>query len=170
MEHPVEYIFPKMAKSMVTQREVGQDVQTFADGLKYGLRQDPDVILVGEIRDRETAQMALSAAETGHLVFSTLHTRDAKGAISRYVDLFPQSVQPEIRSQLSMSLRAVVSQHLLQSSIAGGKRQLALENLVQHVTCRQRDSVRKNRIDRHEYSNRQGRRNDYPKRIHQKSP
>jgi twitching motility protein PilT len=114
----------------VTQREVGLDVHSFADGLKYGLRQDPDVILVGEIRDRETAQMALSAAETGHLVLSTLHTRDATGAISRYVDLFPQSVQSEIRSQLSFSLRAVISQHLLPSIDDGAKRELALEILI----------------------------------------
>jgi len=127
VEEPVEYLFPKTSQSVVTQREVGLDVHTFADGLKYGLRQDPDVILVGEIRDRETAQMALSAAETGHLVFSTLHTRDAKGAISRYTDLFPQSAQREIRSQLSLSLRAVISQHLLPSSCRGEKRVLALE-------------------------------------------
>jgi twitching motility protein PilT len=126
VEEPIEYIFPPHAKSVLTQREVGGDVQSFADGLKYGLRQDPDVILVGEIRDRETAQMALSAAETGHLVFSTLHTRDAKGAVSRYADLFPQSVHTEIRSQLSMSLRAVVSQHLL-PSVDDSKRVLALE-------------------------------------------
>ncbi len=127
IEEPVEYLFPSIAGSVVTQREVGMDVHTFADGLKYALRQDPDVILVGEIRDRDTAQMALSAAETGHLVFSTLHTRDAKGAISRYADLFPQSVQREIRSQLSFSLQAVISQHLLPSSFPGEKRVLALE-------------------------------------------
>ena len=129
VEEPIEYRFPPVQGSLVTQREVGRDVTSFADGLKFGLRQDPDVILVGEIRDRETAQMALSAAETGHLVFSTLHTRDAKGAISRYVDLFPQSVQNEIRSLLSMSLRAIISQHLLTSS-ADEKRELALEVLV----------------------------------------
>jgi len=127
IEEPVEYLFPKMSVSVVTQREVGRDVHTFADGLKYALRQDPDVILAGEIRDRETAQMALSAAETGHLVLSTLHTRDAKGAISRFADLFPQSVQQEIRSQLALSLRAVVSQHLLPNVHKGGKRVLALE-------------------------------------------
>jgi twitching motility protein PilT len=127
IEEPVEYLFPKTSRSMVTQREVGLDVHTFADGLKYSLRQDPDVILVGEIRDRETAQMALSAAETGHLVFSTLHTRDAKGAISRYADLFPQDVQRDIRSQLALSLRAVISQHLLPSVHKGEKRVLALE-------------------------------------------
>jgi twitching motility protein PilT len=129
IEEPVEYLFPKTPGSVVTQREVGRDVHTFADGLKYALRQDPDVILAGEIRDRETAQMALSAAETGHLVLSTLHTRDAKGAISRYADFFPQSVQQEIRSQLASSLRAVVSQHLLPNVRKGEKRVLALEIL-----------------------------------------
>jgi len=127
VEEPIEYLYPKVAGSVITQRELGEDVLTFADGLKYGLRQDPDVMLVGEIRDRETAQMALSAAETGHLVFSTLHTRDVKGAVSRFADLFPQSVQGEIRSQLSVSLRAIISQHLLPNIEAGAKRRLALE-------------------------------------------
>ena len=129
VEEPVEYVFPRVAGSVVTQREVGTDVLTFADGLKYGLRQDPDVILVGEIRDKETAQMALSAAETGHLVFSTLHTRDAKGAITRFADVFPQEAQRDVRSLLALSLRAVVSQRLLPSAEPGGKRHLALEVL-----------------------------------------
>jgi twitching motility protein PilT len=127
VEEPVEYLFPRALNSVVTQREVGEDVLTFADGLKYGLRQDPDVILVGEVRDRDTAQMALSAAETGHLVFTTLHTRDAKGAISRYADLFPQDVQRDVRAQLAMSLRAVLSQRLLPGTEYGAKRHLALE-------------------------------------------
>src|SRR5205814_661070 len=129
VEDPVEYLFPKAAGSVLTQREVGGDVLTFADGLKYGLRQDPDVILVGEIRDRETAQMALSAAETGHLVFSTLHTRDTKGAISRFADLFPQDVQSDVRSQLAMSLRTIIGQRLLAGTEKGAKRHLALEVL-----------------------------------------
>jgi len=129
VEEPVEYQFPKSPDSVVTQREVGADVPTFADGLRSGLRQDPDVILVGEVRDRETAQMALSAAETGHLVFTTLHTRDAKGAISRLTDLFPQDVQGDVRSQLAMSLRAVISQRLLPGTERGAKRHLALELL-----------------------------------------
>jgi twitching motility protein PilT len=129
VEEPVEYVFPKAANSVVTQREVGADVLSFADGLKYGLRQDPDVILVGEIRDRETAQMALSAAETGHLVFTSLHTRDAKGAITRYADLFPQDVQRDIRAQLAMSLRSIISQRLLPALEKGAKRHLALEVL-----------------------------------------
>ncbi|HUE16942.1 MAG TPA: PilT/PilU family type 4a pilus ATPase [Planctomycetaceae bacterium] len=132
VEEPIEYVFPALGRSIVTQREVGRDVATFADGLKYGLRQDPDVMLVGEIRDRDTAQMALSAAETGHLVFATLHTRDAKGAVTRYADLFPQHVQTEIRAQLALGLRAVVCQHLLPSA-AGGKRELALEILINNA-------------------------------------
>src|SRR5262249_6150378 len=126
VEEPVEYLFPKAADSVVTQREGGRDVLTFADGLQEGLRQDPAVIGGGEMRDRETAQMALSAAETGHLVFTSLHTRDAKGAITRYADLFPQEVQREVRSQLAMSLRAVVSQRLLPGTQRGAKRHLAL--------------------------------------------
>jgi twitching motility protein PilT len=130
IEEPIEYLFPRTAHSVVTQREVGLDVLSFADGLKSGLRQDPDVILAGEVRDGETAQTALSAAETGHLVFSTLHTRDAKGAISRFADLFPQDVQREVRSQLSFSLRAVIAQHLLPSVLPGDKRVLALEILI----------------------------------------
>jgi twitching motility protein PilT len=127
VEEPVEYLFPREPTSVVTQREVGQDVATFADGLKYGLRQDPDVIVVGEIRDRETAQMALSAAETGHLVFTSLHTRDAKGAITRFADLFPQEAQRDVRAQLALSLRALVAQRLLPDIEKGAKRHLALE-------------------------------------------
>src|SRR5262249_45380752 len=116
-----------MRKSVGTPREVGRDVLTFADGLRSGLRQDPDVIMLGEVRDYETAQMALSAAETGHLVFSTLHTRDAKGAVTRYADLFPQEAQRDVRGQLALSLRAVVAQRLLPDQKPGRKRHLALE-------------------------------------------
>jgi twitching motility protein PilT len=129
VEEPVEYLYPLVPNSVVTQREVGADVPSFSAGLKYGLRQDPDVILVGEIRDRETAQMALSAAETGHLVFTTLHTRDAKGAVTRFADLFPQDVQRDVRSQLALSLRAIVAQRLLPDIVFGAKRHLALEVL-----------------------------------------
>lgn len=133
IEDPIEYRFPVYPSSLVTQREIGTDVETFHDGLKYGLRQDPDVILVGEIRDQETAKMALSAAETGHLVFSTLHTRDAKGAISRYADFFPQSVQNEVRSQLASSLRAVICQRLIESVTPNEKQELALEILFNNA-------------------------------------
>ncbi|HEY1191008.1 MAG TPA: PilT/PilU family type 4a pilus ATPase [Gemmata sp.] len=145
VEEPVEYRFPRAANSLVTQREVGADVLSFADGLKYGLRQDPDVILVGEVRDRETAQMALSAAETGHLVFSTLHTRDAKGAITRLPDLFPTDAQSAIRSQLAMSLRAIVSQRLLPSVQKNEKRHLALE--VMWNTHPVASAIRQNKIE-----------------------
>lgn len=127
IEDPVEYKYPRVRGSLISQREVGDDVDTFADGLRFGLRQDPDVILVGEVRDVVTARMALSAAETGHLVLSTLHTRDAKGAISRYADMFPQQVQSEVRTQLATCLRSVVCQRLLASSIPGEKQELALE-------------------------------------------
>lgn len=129
VEEPTEYVFSQTGTSLVTQREVGVDVDSFYDGLVYGLRQDPDVVLIGEIRDRETARMALSAAETGHLILSTLHTQDAKGAITRLVDLFPHDAQDDVRSQLSLSLRYVICQHLLPSANEGEKRALALEVL-----------------------------------------
>lgn len=145
VEEPVEYRFPREPNSVVSQREVGGDVLSFADGLKYGLRQDPDVILVGEIRDRETAQMALSAAETGHLVFSTLHTRDAKGAITRLPDLFPPDAQSAARSQLAMSLRAIVSQRLLPSAHKSEKRHLALE--VMWNTHPVASAIRQNKVE-----------------------
>ncbi len=144
IEEPVEYIYPKVTDSIITQRELGVDVLSFADGLKYGLRQDPNVILVGEIRDRETAQMALSAAETGHLVFSPIHTRDVKGAISRYADLFAQNVQDEIRSQLSGSWRAIISQHLLPSININEKRVLALEIMFNNTPITQ--GIRTNKL------------------------
>lgn len=127
IEEPIEYLFTPAPNTVISQREVGRDVASFSNGLKYGLRQDPDVMLVGEIRDRETAQMAISAAETGHLVFSTMHTRDAKGAITRLADMFPQDAQPTVRTQLAMSLRAVVSQHLIPATDADARRVLAIE-------------------------------------------
>ena len=127
IEDPIEYRFPVYKQSVVTQREVGTDVESFADGLRFGLRQDPDVILVGEIRDLDTAKIALSAAETGHIVLSTLHTRDAKGAISRYADLFPQQSQNEIRAQLATNVRAIICQRLLPSNLEGERQELALE-------------------------------------------
>lgn len=130
IEDPIEYRFPRTADSVITQRELGRDVGTFAEGLKFAMRQDPDVILVGEIRDQDTARMALSAAETGHLVLSTLHTRDAKGAVTRLVDLFPTHNHSETCSMLAIGLRAVVCQHLLPSSTPGEKRELALEVML----------------------------------------
>ncbi|MFQ5489262.1 MAG: type IV pilus twitching motility protein PilT [Phycisphaerae bacterium] len=127
VEEPIEYVFPPALQTVITQREVGADVPSFAEGLRSGLRQDPDVVLVGEIRDRETAQMALSAAETGHLILTTLHTQDAKGAVTRLTDLFPHDVQDDVRTQLALSLRYVIAQHLLPNKVEGQKRALALE-------------------------------------------
>lgn len=130
VEEPIEYLYERQERSVITQREVGIDCASFFDGLKYGLRQDPDVILVGEIRDRETAQMALSAAETGHVILTTMHTKDAKGAISRFVDLFDTLAHDDIRAQLAFNLRYVIAQHLLPSAKPGEKRALALETMV----------------------------------------
>ena len=127
IEDPIEYVLPSSGVSLVSQREVGRDVRSFAQGLKYAMRQDPNLILVGEVRDEETARMALSAAETGHLVLTTLHTRDAKGAITRLIDLFPNQNHSETCSILSIALRAVVCQHLLPSIFEGEKQELAIE-------------------------------------------
>lgn len=145
VEEPIEYVFKRNASTVITQREVGRDVDSFYDGLRSGLRQDPDVILLGEIRDRDTAQMALSAAETGHLILTTLHTKDAKGAITRFVDLFPHQIQDDVRTQLSLSLRSVVSQHLLESAKEGEKRALALE--VLHVNQPARVAIKFGKIE-----------------------
>ncbi len=112
IEDPIEYVH-KHKKSIITQREVGSDTKSFADALKHVLRQDPDVILVGEVRDPESMGMALTAAETGHLVLTTMHTIDAPQTIERIVDLFNPYQQHQVRSQLSGALRAVVAQQLL---------------------------------------------------------
>jgi twitching motility protein PilT len=138
-------VFARNPRTLITQREVGTDVASFYDGLKYGLRQDPNVILVGEIRDRETAQMALSAAETGHLILTTLHTQDAKGAVTRFVDLFPYDAQDDVRTQLSLSLRFVVAQHLLPNAAEGKKRVLGLE--VMTVNHAVRAAIRAGKIE-----------------------
>jgi twitching motility protein PilT len=130
LESPIEYdLSPRRGHSRVRQREVGSHVQSFAAGLRDALREDPDLILIGEMRDRESAALALTAAETGHLVLSSLHCRDATSAVERIVDLFPSERQAQIRSQLADSLRAVVSQQLLPSRRGGG-RVLAAEVLT----------------------------------------
>ncbi len=145
IEEPVEYLFEPAPGSIVTQREVGTDVASFYDGLRYGLRQDPDILLVGEIRDRETAQLALSAAETGHIIFATLHTADAKGAMTRLIDLFPVEQHAEVRTQLSMSLRYVIAQHLLPTPQGAGRRVLALEVLFANYAVR--SAIRTGKIE-----------------------
>src|ERR1700760_1091521 len=112
IEDPIEY-YHKHKKALVTQREIGVDVPNFAEGLRRALRQDPDVILVGELRDLETMEAAISAAETGHLVFGTLHTTGAAKTIDRLVNAFPMNQQETIRIQLSTVLQAVISQLLI---------------------------------------------------------
>ena len=112
VEDPIEYYQPHK-KSIVNQREVGADVPSFAEALRRALRQDPDVVLVGEMRDLETIEAAIRAAETGHLVFGTLHTNSAAGTINRIIDAFPVNQQAQIRVQLATSLMAVLSQQLL---------------------------------------------------------
>ncbi|MBI1373751.1 MAG: PilT/PilU family type 4a pilus ATPase [Phycisphaera sp.] len=119
VEDPIEYYHPHK-KSIVNQREVGADVPTFAEALRRALRQDPDVILVGELRDLETIESAIRAAETGHLVFGTLHTNSAGGTINRIIDAFPTNQQEQVRVQLSTSLMAVLAQQLMPRADADG--------------------------------------------------
>jgi twitching motility protein PilT len=120
VEDPIEYIFPQKY-SIISQREVGRDVTTFHDGLKEMLRQDPDVIFVGEMRDAETIAMTLMAAETGHLVFSTLHTRDTTGTITRILDYFQEGRQTEVRNQLSLGLAYIICQKLIPKKDGSGR-------------------------------------------------
>ena len=124
LEDPIEYVYTP-DKCVINQREIGKDTKSFAAGLRAALREDPDVILVGEMRDLETIETALTAAETGHLVFGTVHPTSAADSIDRIVDVFPEGRQQQIRLQLSMSLKAVLSQQLLPK--VGGGRVLACE-------------------------------------------
>jgi len=129
LEDPVEYVFDtRHTNSIVRQRQIGLDVPDFASGLRDALREDPDVLLVGEMRDAESIGLALTAAETGHLVFATLHSRGAASAIERIIDAYPGARQQQLRVQLSESLRAVIAQRLLPHARGGG-RALALEVL-----------------------------------------
>lgn len=111
LEDPVEYLFESQ-ESLIEQRELGRDMVSFGSGLKHALRQDPDIILVGEMRDLDTTGLAISAAETGHLVLSTLHTVNASQTVSRIIDMYPSGQQNQIRSMLSTTLQAVLSQTL----------------------------------------------------------
>jgi twitching motility protein PilT len=128
IEDPIEFLH-RHKKCIVNQRELGADAQTFALGLKAALRQDPDVILVGEMRDLETISTALTAAETGHLVFATLHTQDTAQTVDRIVDVFPPDQQQQVRVQLSVSLQGIVTQQLLPMADGHG-RTVATEVLV----------------------------------------
>jgi len=120
VEDPIEYIHHSK-ECTVSQREVGRDAHSFASALRASLREDPDVILVGEMRDRETIQLALTAAETGHLVFGTLHTSGAPNTINRIIDVFPAEQQGQVRAQLSQSLQMVVTQRLFKTTDGEGR-------------------------------------------------
>ena len=134
LEDPIEYIYSS-DQCIINQREVGQDTRSYADGLKAILREDPDVILIGEMRNYATIETALIAAETGHLVFATLHTNSAADTVDRIVDVFPAEQQHQIRMQLSMSLQAVVCQQLL-PHMSGRGRVLATEVMMANGAIR----------------------------------
>ncbi len=134
IEDPIEYLF-KDKKCFITQRELGADTRSFSAALKRVLRQDPDVILVGEMRDLETIATALTAAETGHLVLATLHTPSAPGALDRIIDVFPPYQQSQIRAQLSITLQAVLYQTLI-PRVGGNGRVPAVEVMIATTAIR----------------------------------
>lgn len=143
IEDPIEYIF-NCKRSIISQRQVGVDTNSFASGIKYALRQDPDVIFIGEIRDKETMEAALKAAETGHLVLSTLHTNDAVQTINRVINMFDESNRYIIRKQLAETLRATIAQKLVYSE-KDKKRYPVCEIMV--VTSTIKDYINKDNTD-----------------------
>lgn len=147
LEDPVEYIL-KPNKSLIAQRQLGEDVLSFASGLRHVLRQDPNVIMIGEMRDLETISTAITAAETGHLVLATLHTYSAAQTIDRIIDVFPSHQQNQVRSQLSVVLKAVISQRLLPKKKKGQVaareimiRNTAIANLIKEGKIAQIKSI-----------------------------
>jgi len=134
IEDPIEYLHPHK-RSIVNQREIGTDTYGFKEALKYVLRQDPDVVLIGEMRDRETVEAALTISETGHVVFTTLHTNSALQTINRVIDLFPPHQQSQIRAQLSFVLQGVLTQQLLPRA-GGPGRVVAAEVLIPNAAIR----------------------------------
>ena len=143
IEDPIEYVHSNK-KCIINQREVGQDTETFGVALRHVLRQDPNVILIGEMRDLETISAALTIAETGHLVFATLHTTDCAQTINRIVDVFPPHQQEQTRVQLSFVLQAIISQQLV-SPASGTGRVIAVETLM--VTPAIRNLVREQKVE-----------------------
>lgn len=133
VEDPVEFVYPK-AKALISQRELNSDTKSWANSLKAALREDPDVVLIGEMRDLETIAAAMTIAETGHLVFATLHTNSAAQTIDRIIDVFPVNQQPQIRVQLAAVIEAVISQRLVPTIIPG--RALAAEILIANPALR----------------------------------
>src|SRR5689334_9651223 len=142
IEDPIEYLHPHKL-SLVNQREIGSDTASFKDALRYALRQDPDVVLVGEMRDLETVESALTIAETGHLVFATLHTNSAISTINRIIDVFPPHQQSQVRQQLSFTLVAVMTQLLLPRANGPG-RVMAMEVMIPNAAIR--DLIREDKL------------------------
>src|SRR5512139_1593518 len=134
IEDPIEYVY-EHRNCIVRQREVGMNTHSFTEALRHALRQDPDVILVGEMRDLETISLALTAAETGHLVFSTLHTQDAPQTVDRIIDVFPTHQQQQIRVQLGSTLKAVICQQLLPRADRKGRVAAREVMLVTHAVA-----------------------------------
>lgn len=143
IEDPVEFVHPHK-KCIVNQREVGTDTHSFADAMKHALREDPDIILVGELRDLETISLAISLAETGHLVFGTLHTQSAPQTISRIIDVFPADQQAMVQTQLAETIKAVVCQTLVKTADGKG-RQAALEIMIANDPIKA--NIRDNKLD-----------------------
>jgi twitching motility protein PilT len=143
IEDPIEFQH-NHKKSTINQREVGVDVTSFSEAIRRALRQDPDIILVGEMRDLETIEAAITAAETGHIVFATLHTSSAAGTINRIIDVFPTNQQEQIRTQLASAIIGILCQQLLKK--VGGGRVAAFESLV--VTPGIANLIRENKIFR----------------------
>jgi twitching motility protein PilT len=147
IEDPIEYVYPK-AKSRVDQRELGKDTLSWKNALRAALRQDPNVVLVGEMRDHETIESTVTVAETGHLVFATLHTNSAAQTVDRIIDVFPEGQQPQIRAQLSNVITAVISQRLIPVK-SGGRRAIqeilvantAVKNAIREGKTYQIDNV-----------------------------
>ena len=135
IEDPIEYLF-KDGKSIVSQREVGIDVTNFDDALRSLMRQDPDIVFVGEMRDSTTVTAAMRAAETGHLVFGTMHSSNAPQAVQRLLDLFPPTERDLVRQTLSLTLKAIVSQMLVKSIKEGVERMPVMEILINNATVR----------------------------------
>lgn len=135
IEDPIEFVFEDK-KALINQREIGFDTSNFVDALKYALRQDPDIVVVGEMRDRETIETAVHAAETGHLLFSTLHTNDAAQSVNRIIDMFPAEQQQQIRIQLGAMLQCIISQRLVRR-LDGKGMALACEVMVQSPRIRE---------------------------------
>jgi twitching motility protein PilT len=142
IEDPIEFIHPHR-NCIVNQREIGSDTHSFAEALRVALREDPDVVLIGEMRDLETVESALRIAETGHLTFATLHTNSAATTINRIVDVFPSNQQPQIRAQLSMVLEGILCQSLI-SRASGSGRCMAMEILI--PTTAIRNLIREDKI------------------------